>query len=126
MKRKETLLESKLIEKKFRLVSKQYIGKHSDKVDSYVYEKIREDVSYCVVLNKTRTKIKNYYFTTNRTYRYTNEFIDSLKNVIKFLEEELEEIYDFDLGKVKEEQIVIDETISEDNVTFIEESHFDD
>lgn len=126
MKRKETLLESKLIEKKFRLVSKQYVGKHSDKVDSYIYEKIREDVTYSVVLNKTRTKIKNYYFTTNRTYKYTIEFIDSLKNVIKYLEEELEEIYDFDLGKVKEEQIVIDETVSEDNITFIEESHFDD
>ena len=126
MKRKETLLESKLIEKKFRLVSKQYIGKHSDKVDSYIYEKIREDVTYCVVLNKTRTKIKDYYFTTDRTYRYTNEFIESLKNVIKFLEEELEEIYDFELGKVKEEEPTFDETISDDSVTFIEESHFDD
>jgi hypothetical protein len=79
-----------------------------------------------VVLDKTRTKINNYYFTTNRTYRYTIEFIESLKNVIKFLEEELEEIYDFELGKVKEEETTFDETISDDSVTFIEESHFDD
>lgn len=126
MKRKETLLESKLIEKKFRLVSKQYVGKHSDKVDSYIYEKIREDVTYCVVLNKTRTKIKDYYFTTDRTYRYTIGFINSLLDIIYYLKDQLEEIYDFELGKVKEEEPTFDETISDDSVTFIEESHFDD
>lgn len=39
MKRKKTQLEINLIEKGWQLDHKTYTGKHSDKVDNYVYEK---------------------------------------------------------------------------------------
>lgn len=39
MKRKTTKLEQQLLDKGWRLTSKHYIGKHSDKVLYYTYEK---------------------------------------------------------------------------------------
>lgn len=48
MKRKESLFEKKLIERGWKLHSKRYYGKHSEKVLSYVYYKEFETLGHKV------------------------------------------------------------------------------
>lgn len=64
MKRTITDLEEKLIQEGYKLKSKEYGGKHSQKVVAYVYIKKDEvgDVT-SIVLNQKRTKI--VYYTIN-------------------------------------------------------------
>ena len=122
MRRKETLLESNLIELGYRMSHKTYSGKHSDKVESYIYKKINGEVVYQVSLNKTREHIDHYSFQTLRQFDYNRGKLEGLYEVLMGLEDELKSVYDFDKKCAKE--VLEYEEMDIDN--FVEESGFDD
>jgi len=113
MKRKETLLETNLIKLGYHLSHKTYTGKHSDKVDTYVYQKENEVITYSVALNKTREKIVDKSFTNHRVLEYTRGILDSLEEISGKFEEELASLF------------VVLETTIENHDPFVEESNFD-
>ena len=75
MKRKITKLEENLIAKGWELDHKTYIGKHSEKVFQYVYEKVFDDtllngktISARVSLGRERTNVANIEVLINGGY----------------------------------------------------------
>ena len=88
MKRKITELEQKLLDNNYRLVGKNYSGKHSEKVDGYVYV----NGNNAIKLDSTRTKPidfalvnvnvstidKNVLMVLNTKFKALNEFVASL------------------------------------------------
>ena len=133
MKRKITLLEKNLLTKNYKLTGKTYTGKHSDKVESYIYEKQVNNTTYFVYLDKTREKISHYSFTNNFFKVFDNGKIEGLQEVLLYFEEELKSLYDFEKKTatpiVEYTDLVqgYKETVDEfENVPFIEEGIFDD
>lgn len=106
MKRKETSLETNLISRGYHLSHKTYVGKHSDKVDTYVYVKNNGEILFSVALDKNRNKIVHYSFKNNRSFDYTFELLETLLEINTNFHNELMVIYDFTLNKAKE--IVLD------------------
>lgn len=102
MKRKETLLEKKLIENNYRLKEKTYTGKNSDKVDNYIYSYENGETEFFVNLDKTREHIVYYSFNNSKFYKYDLGKIESLKYVFDSFEEFLKSIYDFKERRAKE------------------------
>lgn len=115
MKRKVTQLEHNLISRGYHLSHKTYTGKNSDKVDTYIYIKDKNNINYYVALDKNRNEIVHYSFTNNYNMYYSNGTLESLLEINARFNLELQEIYDFG----KKESIEINEP-------FIEESSFDD
>ena len=87
MKRKVTDLEQKLIQNDFRLLGKEYGGKHSQKTVSYIYQRGDEYIK----LDHTRTRVIGFFFehrtlTINQTtllmlnaqFKGLNDFVSSL------------------------------------------------
>ena len=75
MKRNITKLEENLIAKGWELDHKTYIGKHSEKVFQYVYEKVIDDImlngktiSARVSLSRDRTFVENIEVLINGGY----------------------------------------------------------
>ena len=122
MRRKETMLESNLIELGFRLSHKTYVGKHCDKVDHYVYKLLKVSTAYVVELDKTREHIVSYYFENMDKHHYTFEYINLLYDVIQDFYGDLCKIYDFNGHRALE----LEEYEEVDNDNFVEESAFDD
>lgn len=120
MKRKETQLESGLIYKGYHLSYKTYMGKNSNRVDSYVYEKEKNNITYSVELDKNRNQIKYYSFTNNAHIYYTKGILESLQLINDNFTLELSELYDFTTNQVKD---YLEIEIDEDR--FVEESGFD-
>ena len=124
MRRKQTKLENNLYELGYRLDHKTYCGKKSEKVDQFVYTKHNGfDVMY-VYLNRERTKIESFGFTSNRYTQYNAYSIDDIKENYETLENSLKDIYDFENQVAKDFSLVKD--VSEFENPFIEESYFDD
>ena len=121
MKRKETRLEKNLLGIGYHLSHKTYTGKHSDKVDTYVYIKDNGVIEYSVFLNKDRTTIRNYSFRNKVYMDYTSGILDSLIEINSKFQNELMGIYDFSRNCAYE---IPDIGFSSD--PFIEESGFDD
>ena len=119
MKRKETRLEKNLIGLGYHLSHKTYTGKHSDKVDTYVYVKDNGFIEYSVFLNKDRTTIRNYSFKNKVYMEYTNGILESLEEINGKFKNELMGIYDFANECAYEITEIKDDP-------FIEESGFDD
>lgn len=119
MKRKETRLEKNLIGLGYHLSHKTYTGKHSDKVNTYVYVKDNGVVEYSVSLDKNREQIVYYSFTNHRTLDYNFGILESLQEIHTKFNEELMSVYDFATKCAYE----ITEIKSD---PFIEESGFDD
>lgn len=123
MRRKQTKLENNLYELGYRLDHKTYCGKKSEKVDQFVYTKYKDEIYY-VCLNRERTKIENYGFTSNRYTRYNSYSINDIKETYETLENSLKEIYDFE-NQVAKDYVKV-EDVSEFENPFVEESAFDD
>ena len=102
MRRKETLLEKKLIDMGYRLSHKTYTGKYCDKVESYVYHFTNGETEFFVCLNQNREQIVCYYFTNDKFNKYDVGKIESLQYVHEHFEESLINIYDFVERRVKE------------------------
>lgn len=124
MRRKQTELEYNLYEIGYRLDHKTYCGKKSEKVDQFVYTKNNgSDICY-VYLNRERTKIESFGFSSNRYMRYNAYSIDDIQKTYEMLESSLKEIYDFEKQVAKD--FVNVKYVSEFENPFIEESAFDD
>lgn len=123
MRRKQTKLENNLYELGYRLDHKTYCGKKSEKVDQFVYTKYKDEIYY-VCLNRERTKIENYGFTSNRYTRYNSYSINDIKETYQMLENSLKDIYDFENQVAKDYVNVKD--VSEFENPYVEESVFDD
>ena len=125
MIRKQTKLESNLIELNYKLSHKSYYGKHSEKVEYYVYiKKIGETESH-VYLNKHREKIINFSIGNPHIAEFNKELLKELCDTYEFVRKELESIYDFE----KYETIDLDPVAFGENepmTDFVEESAFDD
>ena len=103
MKRKQTLLEKNLIELGYSLSHKTYYGKNSSKVDRYVYIKDRDGlIIYSVDIDRTREHIETYSFTNKTHMQYTSGIIESLQEIMRNFECELQEIYDFQKEEAKQ------------------------
>ena len=102
MKRRETLLEHKLIENGYKLVFKTYKGKKSEKVDNYVFSKLEGETEFIVCLNKDRNEITCYYFKNDRFAHYDLGKIEGLRYVYEGFENFLKSIYDFKEKRVLE------------------------
>ena len=69
MKRKTTDLEKNLIKKGFKLIQKNYAGKHSEKTASYIYKGIYTpylmitNIDVIIIINAKRDKILNIGIT---------------------------------------------------------------
>lgn len=123
MRRKETQLETNLIDLGYKLSHKTYCGKKSEKVDQFVYTKYKDDIYY-VCLNRERTKIESFGFTSNRYTRYNSYSIEDLQITYETLENSLKDIYDFENQVAKDYVNVKD--VSEFENPFVEESVLDD
>lgn len=123
MRRKRTELEENLCFLGYKLDHKTYFGKRSDKVGNYVYiQNINGDTFY-VNLNRERTKIESFSFTTRRYERYNAYSIEDIQETYNTFENQLKGIYDFEKQEVK----TIDTINLEDMVEpIVEESVFDD
>lgn len=124
MRRKQTKLENNLYELGYRLDHKTYCGKKSEKVDQFVYTKNRGGDTNYVYLNRERTKIESFDFTSNRYTRYNSYSINDIKETYQMLENSLKDIYDFENQVAKDYVNVKD--VSEFENPFIEESVLDD
>ena len=124
MRRKQTKLENNLYELGYRLDHKTYCGKKSEKVDQFVYLKYRNNDTYYVYLNRERTKIEGFAFTSNRYVQYNSYSIEDIKNTYSDFEQELGCIYNF-----KEEraiELVNPFDLEDVEPPFVEESVLDD
>lgn len=88
MKRKVTDIEQKLLDNDYKLVCKNYSGKHSEKVDCYIYV----NGNNAIKLDSTRTKPidfalvgvnvstidKTVLLVLNTEFKALNEFVASL------------------------------------------------
>lgn len=124
MRRKQTELEYNLNELGYKLSHKTYYGKKSEKVDQFVYTKNNGMDTNYVYLNRERTKIESFGFTSNRYVRYNAYSIDDIQNTYEMLENSLKDIYDFEKQVAKDYVNVKD--VSEFEEPFVEESVFDD
>ena len=124
MRRKQTKLENNLYELGYRLDHKTYCGKKSEKVDQFVYLKYRNNDTYYVYLNRERTKIESFSFTSNRYTQYNAYSIDDIKETYEMLESSLKEIYDFENQVAKD--FILVEDVSDFENQFVEESVLDD
>lgn len=87
MKREITKLEQKLIDNGYKLEFKSYVGKHSQKVEFYVYKGQLEDYQVLIYLDSKRVRVDHYCFE-NKTPRYIGlENIEILERVYKELTE---------------------------------------
>lgn len=123
MRRKQTKLENNLYELGYRLDHKTYCGKKSEKVDQFVFMRNTNNDTYYVYLNRERTKIESFSFTSNRYTQYNAYSIDDIKETYETLENSLKDIYDFENQVAKDYVNVKD--ISEFENPFVEESAFD-
>ena len=124
MKRKETNLENKLLEMHYKLSHKTYSGKHSDKINTYVYVNKVNDFTFYVELDKNRDKIVTYYFESGYSYKYNGAIINTIREIYDNFYTSLCVIYDF-----VEEKVVDDPCIDLEYTTnspFVEEAHFDE
>ena len=124
MRRKQTKLENNLYELGYRLDHKTYCGKKSEKVDQFVYLKYRNNDTYYVYLNRERTKIESFGFTSNRYAQYNTYSIDDIKATYEMLENSLKDIYDFENQEAKD--FILVEDVSDFENPFVEESVLDD
>lgn len=124
MRRKQTKLENNLYELGYRLDHKTYCGKKSEKVDQFVYLKYRNNDTYYVYLNRERTKIESFSFTSNRYVQYNAYSIDDIKETYETLKNSLKDIYDFENQVAKD--FILVEDVSDFENPFVEESVLDD
>ena len=114
MKRKRTELEEKLIKNGWELDHKNYTGKHSDKILSYVYEKCYEkaetqlgytDFTARIELDQKRTQVIDI-FVRQKTPEFVDIFqICYLDEQIRVVERELES-YKNKSNELTDEEIV--------------------
>ena len=123
MRRKQTKLENNLYELGYRLDHKTYCGKKSEKVDQFVFMRNTNNDTYYVYLNRERTKIDSFSFTSNRYIQYNAYSIDDIKETYETLKNSLKDIYDFENQVAKDYVNVKD--VSEFENPFVEESIFD-
>lgn len=123
MRRKQTKLENNLYELGYRLDHKTYCGKKSEKVDQFVFMRNTNNDTYYVYLNRERTKIESFGFTSNRYVQYNGYSINDIKGTYETLENSLKDIYDFENQVAKDYEKLELEDIEN---TFVEESVLDD
>ena len=126
MKRKESLFETKLIENGWKLHSKRYCGKHSEKVLSYVYFKEYETLGHKVFgyveLRKWDLKVLNVMFD-NPFCEIDYLTINAIKTLFDKINGEVREILYYSTYPSEEpvrkesveEQIQVAETLDECN-----------
>lgn len=128
MKRIRTQLEERLIEKGWKLIHKTYVGKSSDKIESYVYEKtysvdvestpsgyiIDKDVAR-VVLDNKREKVVDIKFLFQGSY-INKIAIFVLKNKLALITSEVNSCLDTKENDLTiEQEVQIAESIGEAN-----------
>jgi len=123
MRRKQTKLENNLYELGYRLDHKTYCGKKSEKVDQFVFMRNTNNDTYYVYLNRERTKIESFGFTSNRYAQYNAYSIDDIQITYETLKNSLKEIYDFENQVAKDYEKLELEDIEN---PFAEESVLDD
>lgn len=122
MRRKQTQLETNLIELGYKLSHKTYYGKKSEKVDKYVFIKQNGHITYQVSIDRTREHICDYSFITDEIRRImvvNDDSIEYLQEINNKFHEEMSYIYDFKGKHAHELENPFDEP-------FVEESVFDD
>ena len=106
MKRKTTELEKNLISKGFKLIQKNYAGKHSEKTLSYVYEGIVDTYEFRVgvraIINAKREKILTIGVKEPMVFLGTGDIITL--GGVKLLDTLFREITDFIYNTPKVEQ----------------------
>lgn len=85
MKRKETILEQKLISNGFILTQKTYFGKHSEHIGNYIYEKDNWEI----ILDRKREMVKDYGIKGVSEDLFNDAtlrpYIDQLRNLTDFV-----------------------------------------
>jgi hypothetical protein len=113
MKRKRTELEEDLIKKGYKLLYKTYSGKHSQKVDHYVYGGStyisfdsggRFVVPTKILLNPGRTQI--FYVQILNCFE---EYIGSL--TVETIVATFNKVNDYVMNQIKEEQLSANEVV---------------
>lgn len=119
MRRKQTQLETNLIELGYKLSHKTYCGKKSEKVDKYIFEKRNGHITYIVSIDRTREHICDYAFSSNEIMLFSDYSIEYLQEINNKFHEEMSYIYNFKEKHAHELENPFDEP-------FVEESVFDD
>lgn len=85
MKRKETILEQRLISNGFILTQKTYFGKHSEHIGNYIYEKDNWEI----ILDRKREKVVDYGIKGVSEDLFNDAtlrpYIDQLRNLTDFV-----------------------------------------
>lgn len=85
MKRKETILEQRLISNGFILRQKTYFGKHSEHIGNYIYEKDNWEI----ILDRKREMVKDYGIKGVSEDLFNDAtlrpYIDQLRNLTDFV-----------------------------------------
>lgn len=119
MRRKQTQLETNLIELGYKLSHKTYYGKKSEKVDEYIFIRQIGHITYQVSIDRTREHINSYSFTNREIMFFNDSSIEQLQEINNKFHEEMSYIYDFKGKHAHELENPFDEP-------FVEESVFDD
>lgn len=85
MKRKETILEQRLISNGWILTQKTYFGKHSEHIGNYIYEKDNWEI----ILDRKREKVVDYGVKGVSEDLFNDAtlrpYIDQLRNLTDFV-----------------------------------------
>lgn len=123
MKRFRTQLENNLIKKGWKLAYKTYVGKHSDKVDKYAYEKVfkvdKEKISNTYLINDDHAMLfldQKREKVVDIRLGYFGNFVDKtimfvLKNKLAEIESEVQSCLPNKEDLSVEEQVEIAECV---------------
>ena len=126
MRRKETQLETNLIDLGYKLSHKTYCGKKSEKVDEYIFLKQNRYTIYQVSIDRTREHINSFSFVDRSIALFNDNSIEELQDINNKFHEEMELIYDFENKVAKKLENPFDLDVEEIDPPFVEESVFDD